>query len=133
MIIKLKRKAFVLVTAAMFGMFLINSCMSGNAQPAQTGTINRNLIGVWQREGNYTGNNLPTSHFAFFDNGTFFGYGSSGYAGKYSIYNDILMLNENSNSSQYGSLFTFSISGGTLTLLPYGASEENKTTFKKVK
>ena len=118
---------FVLVTAAMFGMFLFNSCMSGNAQPASAGTINNNLIGVWEKSG---GNNyISFERFVFFDNGTYLG----GSPGRYSIYNDVLMTVNVGRDSEYANLYTFSISGGTLTLLRYGSPEEQKTTYKKVK
>ena len=124
----MKRVISLVAVAVMLGVFSLNSCTSGYAQPTSTGTINKNLIGVWKWS---EGGSSPFNHIVFFDNGAYLG--GSSEAGRYSIYNDVLMTSRNGNAGEYGSLYTFSISGGTLTLIGYGDSEGNKATFKKVK
>ena len=114
----LMKKIFALAIV-MLVIFPITACSSNSSQ-TQSITINKNLIGVW--EGEIYGRK---SGLVFFDNGTY--YNGNNYGVNYSIYENIIMLD--------GSLYTFSISGDTLTLVRYGYedNERNRQTFKKVK
>jgi len=125
----MKRVIFSFVVAIILGMFSINSCTStGNTLPASAGTINKNLIGVWERQESM--GYISTDRFVFFDNGTYL---ANNYTGRYSIHNDVLMTTSIGRDNEYGTLYVFSISGSTLTLLYYGSPEEQKATYKKVK
>ena len=128
----LMKKIFALAIV-MLVIFPITACSSNSSNSSQTQaqsiTINKNLIGVWEEADGRT--------LVFFDNGTYYA-GANIYniidygGGNYSIYENIIMLTRNSGGS---SLCTFSISGDTLTLLQYGSedNENNRRIFKKVK
>ena len=106
-------------------MFPMTACSSNSAPSIST---NNNLIGVWEGEDNFR---CGKHFYVFFDNGNYFlNCGGSSGGGTYSIYGNILMI----SSGNSHSLYNFTISGDTLTLIPYGAtSEERKVTYKKVK
>ena len=124
----LMKKIFAF-TLVLLGMFFIYSCTTGYSQPVTSGTIDKNLIGVWE-------NQEMRQRLVFFDNGTcLMGYtnGSSGNGGIYSIYDNILMMssNDGGNTGERGELFTFKISGGNLELTEYGSNQPR--IYKKIK
>ena len=119
--------AFVLL--AIFTIATCSSSPSSSASSSQSVTVNKNLIGLW--EGEQYNQNFG---FVFFDNGTFCGgrYGRG--VGKYSIYDNLLMMSRVGRDGEYHDLYTYNISGNTLTLSAYGdTSEQSKITLKKVK
>jgi len=125
----LMKKIFA-IAFAMLVMFPMTACSSNSSQSQ---SINNNLIGVWEGK-DWSGFDAV---FVFFANGAYGQYRQRDrtYGGKYSTYSNLLMLTEVGNQgSESNSLFTFNISGNTLTLIRYGdSSEESKVSFKKVK
>ena len=123
--INLMKKIFA-IALVMIVILPMESCSSNSSQSqSQPISINNNLFGAWEGEYN--------NFLFFFDNGTYYGrrFESSG---KYSIHENFIMLTSvGHQGSESSSLYTFSVSGDTLTLLQYGNSEERKVTFKKVK
>jgi len=119
--------AFVLLA-----IFTIATCSSSPSSTTQSVTVNKNLIGVWEVE-----RNSQKASYVFFDNGTLCekpqGY-SSWYPRKYSTYENILMSTSVGRDGEDCRLYTFNISGNTLTLSAYGdTSDQSKITLKKVK
>ena len=123
--INLMKKIFAIVLV-MIVILSMKSCSSNSSQSqSQPISINNNLFGAWEGEYN--------SFLFFFDNGTYYGRGLES-SGRYSIHENFIMLTSvGYNGGESSSLYTFSVSGDTLTLLLYGNSEERKITFKKVK
>ena len=116
----LMKKSFAIVLVAIV-IFAMEACSSNSSQSI---SINNNLLGAWEGE---------NSFLLFFDNGTHYNSRYS-YSAKYSIHENYLMItNGNYQGSESSSLYTFDVSGDTLTLLEYGYSEERKVTFKKAK
>ena len=120
-------KKIITIALVIFVILSMESCSSNSSQAqaqSQPISINNNLFGAW--EGEY-------GFLFFFDNGTYYGSGFRE-SGKYSIYENYIMLTYiGYQGSESSYLYTFSVSGDTLTLLEYGASEDRKVTFKKVK
>jgi len=104
-------------------MLLITVCSSNSSQSI---SVNKNLIGVWE------GDRIS---IVFFDNGTYYGRFDTQEnfnGGRYSIYDNVIMLTRNiSGGYESSHRYTFSISGNTLTLIEYEKTSE--VTFKKVK
>ena len=89
------------------------------------------LIGEWENV------NRAEHGFVFFDNGTFAVYQShneySHYSGgRYSIYDNTLMLSGNSANGKITYLYSFKIDGDILTLTDY-LNKSDSTTYKKKK
>jgi len=121
------------MASALLVMFPISACSSGNANSSSVVAPDNRLVGVWERD-EYGGR-----RYVFFADGTYSSGGksdSSGsgiFVGRYSIYDNVLILIRNAGNSGdiVDQLYTFNITGGNLELTPYGS--DSTITFKKVK